>query len=299
MISSRIGEITALIAAFCWTITGLSFESAGKKVGSLAVNFITLIFGFIFISTYTYFARGYIFPVDATVQNWTFLSLSGIIGFFLGDLFLFRAYVELGTRISLLIMASSPPLTALLGFLFLKEEISPLGILGMLITVIGIAIVILSGDKKNKRFKLNHSIKGISYAFLGAIGQSLGTIFSKFGMNGYNPFAATQIRIIAGFISFFILFLYLNKWGDIKEALKNKKALAIIALGSVFGSFLGVSMQLTSLQYTSAGITATITSITPVIIIPFSILIFKEKVTRREVLGALLSVLGVGVLFLI
>lgn len=299
MISSRIGEITALIAAFCWTITGLSFESAGKKVGSLAVNFITLIFGFIFISTYTYFARGYIFPVDATVQNWTFLSLSGIIGFFLGDLFLFRAYVELGTRISLLIMASSPPLTALLGFLFLKEEISPLGILGMLITVIGIAIVILSGDKKNKRFKLNHSIKGISYAFLGAVGQSLGTIFSKFGMNGYNPFAATQIRIIAGFISFFILFLYLNKWGDIKEALKNKKALAIIALGSVFGSFLGVSMQLTSLQYTSAGITATITSITPVIIIPFSILIFKEKVTRREVLGALLSVLGVGVLFLI
>ena len=299
MISSRIGEITALIAAFCWTITGLSFESAGKKVGSLAVNFITLIFGFIFISTYTYFARGYIFPVDATVQNWTFLSLSGIIGFFLGDLFLFRAYVELGTRISLLIMASSPPLTALLGFLFLKEEISPLGILGMLITVIGIAIVILSGDKKNKRFKLNHSIKGISYAFLGAVGQSLGTIFSKFGMNGYNPFAATQIRIIAGFISFFILFLYLNKWGDIKEALKNKRALAIIALGSVFGSFLGVSMQLTSLQYTSAGITATITSITPVIIIPFSILIFKEKVTRREVLGALLSVLGVGVLFLI
>lgn len=299
MISSRIGEITALIAAFCWTITGLSFESAGKKVGSLAVNFITLIFGFIFISTYTYFARGHLFPVDASIQNWTFLGLSGIIGFFLGDLFLFRAYVELGTRISLLIMASSPPLTALLGFLFLKEEISPLGILGMLITVIGISIVILSGDKKNKKFKLNHSIKGISYAFLGAIGQSLGTIFSKFGMNGYNPFAATQIRIIAGFISFFILFLYLNKWDDVRKALKNKNALAIIALGSVFGSFLGVSMQLTSLQYTTAGITATITSITPVIIIPFSIIIFKEKITVKEVLGAVLSVLGVGLLFLI
>ena len=299
MISSRIGEITALIAAFCWTITGLSFESAGKKVGSLAVNFITLVFGFIFISTYTYFARGHLFPVDATIQNWTFLSLSGIVGFFLGDFFLFRAYVELGTRISLLIMASSPPLTAILGYLFLKEAISPLGIIGMIITILGISIVILSGDKSDGKIKFNHSIKGIGYAFLGAIGQSLGTIFSKFGMNGYNPFAATQIRIIAGFISFFILFIYLNKWGDLKEAFKNKKAIWLIALGSVFGSFLGVSMQLTSLQYTTAGITATITSITPVIIIPFSIILFKEKITPKEILGAVLSVVGVGVLFLI
>lgn len=299
MISSRIGEITALIAAFCWTVTGLSFEFAGKKVGSLSVNFITLVFGFVFISTYTYFFRGHLFPVDATIQNWTFLGLSGIVGFFLGDFFLFRAYVELGTRISLLIMASSPPLTAILGFIFLKEEISPLGIIGMIITIAGIAIVILSGDKNGGKLKFNHSIKGIGYAFLGAIGQSLGTIFSKFGMNGYNPFAATQIRIIAGFLSFFILFLYLNKWSDLKEAFKQKKAIMIIALGSVFGSFLGVSMQLTSLQYTTAGITATITSITPVIIIPFSIILFKEKITPKEILGAVLSVVGVGVLFLI
>ncbi len=299
MLSSRIGEITALIAAFCWTITGLSFESAGKKVGSLAVNFITLVFGFVFISTYTYFARGHLFPIDASLQNWTFLSLSGIVGFFLGDFFLFRAYVELGTRISLLIMASSPPLTAILGFIFLQEEIAPLGIIGMIITILGISIVILSGGKKGEKIKLNHSAKGIGYAFLGAIGQSLGTIASKYGMNGYNPFAATQIRIIAGFISFFLLFLYLNKWDDLKKVFENKKALAIIALGSIFGSFLGVSMQLTSLQHTSAGITATITSITPVIIIPFSIILFKEKITAREVLGAVLSVVGVGVLFLI
>ena len=136
MISSRIGEIAALVAAVCWTITGLSFESAGKRVGSLAVNFITLVFGFLFISVYTYFTRGLALPADATTANWTFLSISGVIGFFLGDLFLFRAYVELGTRLSLLIMAVSPPLTAILGFVFLGERISPLGVFGMMITIL-------------------------------------------------------------------------------------------------------------------------------------------------------------------
>lgn len=299
MLSSRIGEIAALSTAVSWTITGLAFESAGKRVGSLALNFITLIFGFSFLSIFTYFTRGYLFPVDATLYNWTWLGISGFIGFFLGDLFLFQSYIEIGTRISLLILASSPPLTALLGFIFLDENVSLLSIFGMLVTFLGISIVILSKESGQRKFKLNHSIKGIFFAFLGALGQSIGTILSKVGMGSYNPFAATQIRVIAGFVSLFILFLYLNKWKDLKEAIKDKKAIAIIALGSIFGSFLGVSLQLFSLQYIPAGVTATITSITPVIIIPFSIIIFKEKIKVKEIFGAILSVVGVAILFLI
>lgn len=299
MITSRIGELAALATAICWTIMGLFFESAGKRVGSLAVNFIRLVFGFLFISIFTYFYRGFLFPVDATLHNWTWLSISGMIGFFIGDLFLFQAYIEIGTRITLLIMATSPPITALLGFIFLKEDVSALGMLGMLITVIGIAIVILSKDTEDKKFKFNHSIKGLFFAFLGSLGQSVGTIFTKIGMDGYNAFAATQIRIIAGFICFVLLFLYLNKWSDLKKAIKDKNAIALIALGAIFGPFVGVSLQLISLQYTSAGISSTIISIMPILVIPFSIIIYKEKITAKEIFGALVSVFGVAILFLI
>lgn len=299
MIISRIGETTALIAAFCLTITGLSFEAAGKKVGSLSVNFISLVFGFLFISTFTYFTRELVLPIDASVHNWTWLSISGVIGFFLGDIFLFRSYVELGTRLTLLIMASSPPLTAILGLVFLNEEIKPLGAIGMLITIIGISVVILSKDKGGERIEFTHSAKGIFFAFLGAVGQAVGTIFSKVGMGDYNAFSATQIRIIAGFLSFFVFFLIFNKWDDLKKAIRNKKAIFLIALGATFGSFLGVSMQLTSLQYTTAGISSTIMAITPVIVIPFSIVIFKEKVVPKEIFGAILSFLGVALLFLV
>lgn len=299
MLVSRIGEIAALSTAVSWTITGLAFESAGKRVGSLALNFITLMFGFTFLSIFTYFTRGHLFPLDASLHNWTWLGISGFIGFFLGDLFLFQSYIEIGTRISLLILASSPPLTALLGFIFLDEKVSVFSVLGMLVTFLGIAIVILSKETGERKFKLNHSLKGILFAFLGALGQSVGTILSKVGMDGYNPFAATQIRVIVGFLSLFTLFIYLNKWGDLKEAIKDKKAIAIIALGSIFGSFLGVSLQLVSLQYIAAGVTATITSITPILIIPFSIIIFKEKIKAKEILGAVLSVFGVAILFLI
>lgn len=299
MITSRIGELAALGTALSWTVMGMFFESAGKKVGSLAVNFIRLVFGFIFISIFTYFVRGQAFPMDASLHNWTWLGISGVMGFFLGDIFLFQAYIEIGTRITLLIMAASPPITAILGFIFLNERLSPLGIIGMIVTILGISIVILSRDTGEKKFKLNHSLKGVSFALLGAVGQAVGTILTKIGMGDYNAFAATQIRIIAGFFAFLVLFLFLNRWSDLKKAVRDKSAMFLIALGSLVGPFIGVSLQLISLQYTTAGVSATIIAIMPVLIIPLSIIIYKEKITAREILGAFCSVLGVGILFLI
>ena len=298
MIRENIGEIAALATAFCWSFSATSFEVAGKKVGSLSVNYIRLVTGFIFISLFTFFSRGMFFPVDATTKNWIFLSISGLIGFFIGDIFLFQSYLEVGSRISMLIMAASPPITAILGYFVFGERLSIVNLFGMALTLTGIAIVILGKNKKEKKVQITYSIKGIIYAFLGSIGQSIGLIFSKIGMGGYNVFAATQIRIIAGFISFTILFIYLKKWDDLKVALRNKKAMIGITIGSIFGPFVGVSLSLLSLQYTSAGISSTITSIVPVTIIPLSILVFKEKVKFKEIIGAIVTVVGVGVLFL-
>jgi len=295
---SRIGEIAALATACCWTISATSFEIAGKKVGSLSVNYIRLVIGFIFISVYSYFTRGMFFPIDATVSNWIWLTISGLIGFFIGDLFLFQSYLEVGSRISMLIMAASPPITAILGFFIMKERIDMIGVLGMSITMVGIAMVILSKNPEDKNIEVKYSIKGLTYAFLGALGQSVGLIFSKIGMGDYSPFAATQIRIIAGFISFTVLFIILNKWEDLKTALKEKQAMVHITVGSVFGPFVGVSLSLISIKYTSAGISSTITSIVPVLIIPLSILVFKEKVKTKEILGAVVSVVGVALLFI-
>lgn len=293
-----IGEMAALGTALCYTINGVFFEIAGKRVGSLAVNFIRLVIGFGLLSTFTYFYRGEILPLDASLHNWTFLGISGLVGFFIGDLFLFQSYLEIGTRVAMLITAASPPITALLAFIFLGEKISLVGILGMMLTLFGISIVILGKDTDEKKIKINHSIKGLTYAFIGVLGQSIGMIFSKIGIGNYSPFAATQIRIIAGFIGFIVLFLYLGKWGDLKIAVKDKKAMTFISLGALFGPFLGVSLQLFSLQNTTAGISATITSIMPVTIIPFSIFLYKEKIKFREVLGAVISIIGVSVLFL-
>ena len=298
MFQTHIGEIAALATALCWTISAVAFESAGKKVGSLSVNLIRLFIALALISVFNLFTRGMMLPLDASGSTWLWLSFSGLIGFVIGDLFLFQAYVQVGARISMLIMSTVPPITAITGFILMGERITLLGLTGMVITIGGIALVILTRNSGERIVRLTHPVKGLIYAFIGALGQSFGLVFSKFGMGSYNPIAATQIRIIAAIIGFSIVLTISKNWGNFHTALKDHKAMRHISIGSVFGPFIGVSLSLFAVQYASTGIVSTIMSITPILIIPMSIIILKEKVAPREIFGAIVSLIGVSLLFI-
>jgi len=298
MFQYHLGEIAALITALCWTMTAVSFEAAGKKVGSISVNLIRLVIAFVLISLYNFFTRGMILPIDASGSTWLWLTFSGIIGFVIGDLFLFQAYVEVGSRISMLIMSTVPPITAITGFIIMGEKITTLGLTGMIITMLGISLVILTKSPVDKKVKLSHPIKGLIYALIGALGQAFGLVFSKFGMGSYNPFAATQIRIIAAIIGFSIVITASKNWRKVLLAFKDRKAMKYIGLGSIFGPFIGVSLSLLAVQHAPTGIVSTITSITPILLIPVSIIIFKEKVFPREILGSIITLLGISLLFI-
>jgi drug/metabolite transporter (DMT)-like permease len=299
-----LGEFAALLTAVFWTVTSMSFESAGKKVGSLSVNLIRLVIAFLIYSVLNYFRRGMLLPFDAGTERWVWLAVSGLVGFVFGDLFLFQSYVIIGARIAMLIMALAPPITALVGWIVLGEVLSPMNWLGMAVTLLGISIVILKREKQendsDRKLKIttSYSFKGILFAFGGAIGQGVGLVLSKKGMGDYDAFAASHIRVIAGMIGFALIILFANRYGKVWKALKHTAAMKRIGLGSFFGPFLGVSFSLIAIQHTQAGIAATLMAIVPVLIIPPAILFFHEKVNWKEILGAIITVGGVAIFFL-
>lgn len=297
MLQAHLGELASLVTAVSWTVTAVAFESAGKRVGSLSVNFIRLVIAFLLIGLFTLFTRGMFLPMDATSTNWIWLLISGLIGFVIGDLFLFQAYVEIGSRISMLIMASVPPITAITGFLIMGERLTIVDTIGMFITVGGIALVILVKGSNEKKVEFSHPGRGLVFAFIGALGQAFGLIFSKIGMGSYNPFAATQIRIVAGLIGFALVITFSKHWGKLFTALKDLKAMGQISVGAFFGPFIGVSFSLLAVQYIATGVASTIMSISRILIIPVSIWIFKEKVSFKEILGAFITIVGVALLF--
>lgn len=308
MDNSLKGELAALITAVFWTITALAFESASKKVGSLSVNILRLIIGLAFLSLYGFIFNGSFFPMNASMHNWVWLSFSGLIGFVLGDLFLFQSFTIIGARISMLVMALSPPIAAITGWLLMGETLSARSLAGMSLTITGISLAILgrkgleeSGSTvKNSRFryKLKYPVKGLLFAFGGAAGQGVGLVLSKYGMDGYDVFASTQIRVLTGVVGFALVITVFGGWKKVATALHNLPAMKSLSLGAFFGPFLGVSFSLLAVKFTSSGIASTIMALTPVMIIAPSAMLFHEKVTLREIIGAIIAVVGVSLFFI-
>jgi drug/metabolite transporter (DMT)-like permease len=297
MIPTHIGEFSALLTAIFWVISGNFFERAGKRTSSQAVSFLRMIFGLAFISAMLWVLRGNPFATDASPSTWFWLSLSGVVGFVIGDIFLFEAYVRLGTRIALMIMSLSPVLTGVLSFIIFGEVLEPMAVVGIALTLAGIAVVILArGEKKTLKLRVNSY--GVFCALMGAVGQSVGLILSKQGMGDYDGFAATQVRIIASIAGFMLFFLIGNHWQKLRVLLNDGQSVRMTAAGALFGTVLGVGFSLLAIQNAPAAVAAAIMSIMPVLIIPVNWLAFREKIKWFEVLGALVTVVGVILLYL-
>jgi drug/metabolite transporter (DMT)-like permease len=292
-----IGELSALLTSFLWSGTSLSFASAAKRIGSLQVNIDRLILASVFL-----LITVVLFNLNSNLSSSqiTALAISGIIGLVIGDTFLFAAYNYIGPRLSMLMMALAPAMSAVFAYIFLGEELSFWGVTGMFITLAGISLVVLqrralplSGKKANA--------KGYFYAFMGALGQAAGLIFAKFAFEQgeISGFLASFIRIISAVIIIVPLSLILKKYKNpVKVYKKDTGAFGFTLAGTILGPFLGITFSLIAISHTKVGIASTLMSLMPVIMLPMVKYFYKEELGFRAVAGAVLAVAGVAVLFL-
>lgn len=300
MLSAYTGQLAALGAAALWACTALAIEGAARRIGSLTVNLVRLVFAFAFLCLAGWLSRGLALPVDASPHAWIWLTVSGLVGFTFGDLCLYRAFIVLGSRLSTLMMSLVPPLTALIGWLALGETLTGRDLLGMTLTVSGIGWAVLerTRPKAGQGASLHVTPAGLALGLGGALGQACGLILSKIGMGSYNAFAAVQIRVLAGIAGYSLLFLIIGWWPNVRQGVRDRKALGFAALGAFFGPFLAVTLSLIAIRATVAGVAASIMALSPVLIIPLVILLRGEKVGIGGLLGALVAVSGVALLFL-
>ncbi len=295
--ASHIGELAALGTASCWVVTSLAFARAGQRIGSLSVNIIRLAMAAPMLGVVTLLLRGHFLPDDASSQAWIWLSLSGIIGFVFGDMCLFRAFLLIGPRLSSLIMATAPLMTALIGFAVLGEGLGLFALGGMALTIGGVAWAVL--DRRARApAEPGHRQLGVLLALGGALGQAGGLVLSKYGMGEYDAFAATHIRVMAALVGWLLVFVVTNNWKALARGLRDGPALRLMGIGAFFGPVAGVGLSLFAVQRSNAGVAASIMSITPILLIPISVIFLRERVGLGGVLGALIAVSGVVVLFL-
>lgn len=292
-----IGEIFALIAAFGWVGSSVMFERASKKLSGLSVNIIRLVIAMLLLMIITTFTRGMALPFDATSKMAFYLGISGMMGLFIGDFFLYQAYTLIGARITLVLMTLAPIVVSILGFLFLGETLTFQQIIGILITCTGVTLVILKNSGDNKKLSINFSKKGLIFAILAVTGEAIGIIFTKIGSANYDSFATTQVRSIPALLAFIFFISLKGEWKSVAKAATDRLGVLYITLGTIIAT-VGMCSLIEGMRHTKMGVVTTIASTSPILIIPISIIFFKEKITKREMIGAGVSVVGVALFFL-
>ena len=308
------GELISLLVAVCWTATALFADIASHRLGSMTVNVIRLVLASVFLGLLLWVTIGSPWPVYADRQAWMWLALSALVGYVFGDYCLFNSYLIIGARFGQLFMTLAPPIAAIAGWVLLGETMTWKSWLAMFVTICGIALSILSRGGGAGMVKLNLPLKGVLLGIGAGMGQGIGLVLSKIGMQFYEgaiptdaptlmdqmlPFASTMIRALVGGTGFVCLMALQRDLGRFKTAVKDRKGMRFAILTTIFGPVIGVSLSLMAVQYANAGIASTLMALTPVLIFfPYTI-IYKQPVRLKEVLGVLISMAGVAMFFLI
>lgn len=253
-----LGQTIALAVAVSWTVCALLSETVSRRLGAHVVNVLRMVLSLLFIGALLWVCTGSPLPPRADATTWGWLLASGAVGYVFGDYCLFNAYLLIGSRFGQLFMTLAPAVSALAGWLLLGERLSPQALAGM-------AAATAPAAAEHLRWLL--------------------------------PFAATQMRAVAGLPGFLLILFLAGKGGALRRACTDGRGWLLMAATVVFGPFVGVSLSLMATQYTSTGVAMTIMSLSPVLILWPAHVLFGQRVTRREVLGALISVAGVALFF--
>jgi drug/metabolite transporter (DMT)-like permease len=302
--ANTIGETAAVATSFLWTISSVFFTAAGKRIGSLTVNAYRTVIAVAFVLMAHVILLGAILPVASGAQ-WFWMGLSGFVGLSIGDSGLFAAYVTIGPRRSVLVMALSPIFAAIGAYLMLGETISTQAAVGVVITLVGVAIVILEEEERSGEQPVSRRVKwyGVFFALIGAVGQGVGLVLAKKGIDlvpgtTLNPLSATLMRLILGALFIWIITMVAGKLPELREAAKSRGGIGNTTAGAFIGPFLGITLSMVAVTYTEAGVAQTLMSLMPVLIIPILWLFYKQRTSWRGILGAAIAVIGVGILFL-
>ena len=306
----HIGEFISIGVAFSWTVTALLSEFGSKRMGNLTLNLMRMIITLAFSGILFWIAGGSPLPASASNEAYLWMMLSGFVGYVIGDYCLFQCYIIIGSKFGQLFMTLAPIAAAVTAWLTLGQQMRPQALLAMLITLCGIAISVIGRDGHHK-VSLKLPVAGVLFAIGAAVCQGVGLVLSKIGMNHYEsslttavqpwmlPFHANFFRCIAGVIGFTVLMAFREGFKPFIRSIHDCKGMTAAVLTTIFGPFVGVGASLMAVQYTAAGIASTLMALTPIIIIIPAWWMFKQPITLKSLLGAVISVIGVSLFFLL
>ena len=294
----------ALLTVLLFSVSGIAGERSARYLGGQRANLLRLFFATAVMGVVTVV----FFRESIRTETFGWLFFSGIVGFGLGDIALFLAYVRIGARLTILLNLCTAPLwSALLERVWLGTTLSGIQLFAGGIILAGVAMALLArppGGGQGSR------VVGILCGLTAGCGQGLGAVISRkafevatvdgFVLNGMS--AAAQ-RVLGGFFTALVVWAVIYMIGKShsrpKVSASQGKKILWLAATTLCGPILGVSCFQWSLMELPSAISTAVVATTPIAMIPLAIWIDRERLRPLSVLGAITAVAGVVLLVLI
>ncbi|PWC55188.1 DMT family transporter [Azospirillum sp. TSO22-1] len=287
-----LANLAALGAALCWSAGGLIAVAPVRAIGSVAFNRIRMIIVFAMLSLAATLTGGWA-TLDTSALAW--LALSGAVGIFLGDTALFWALGRLGPRRNVVIYATNAPITALLGWLLLGEVLAPLTLLGIGLVTVGVMLAVaLRGGSHDLESVRGPLLAGVGVCLIAALCQAGGSILAKPALTaGADPVAGAAVRVGMSGLLLWLGALRPGRRAGVLFAGLTPRIVALTAANGFVGLGLGMTLLMIGLKFGDAGVAATLSATSPVLILPMLWALTRQPPRPGAWIGAALAVAGV------
>jgi drug/metabolite transporter (DMT)-like permease len=293
------GVLAALVTTILYSFSAIGGSRLSRLVGGAEANFLRMVVATAFLATYAH-TRGGGFGGKAL----PYFLVSGLIGFGIGDLALYYAYPQIGSRLAMItVHCLAAPIAAFVEWLWLGTALTLFQVCCTLVILLGVAIAL--APREHLHLSRKALSLGFSLGFIAALTQAFSSVISRkaylvahLAHQEIDGMTAAYQRIVGGVFLAALGYCF-DRWkrmdnpGDRPFLVRLKGGWKWLALNSTSGAVLGVSFFQLALSKAPTGIVLPIVALTPLTIIPLAQRFENERPTARSVAGGVIAVAGV------
>ena len=290
-----IGTICALTAALSWAGSSTILKSLTTRIDTLSLNTLRLcVTSLLLLALIPLSGRGTEF-INTPLMPLAYLIISGVIALAIGDTIFIKSLSYLNVSQAFPIaQCSNPVFTMLLAVLLLGESFTWVTGLGAFFVLLGIYLITStrmapSINSASRRIRG----KGIILALIAGAVWAIAAVTLKLGVIGMDPLVAAAIRMSSATIVLLPFALSQRKKGALQLRKYGSRSLALAVTSGLIDYGIGMVFFIIAIQLIGAGKTVVLAATSPLLLLPFSVFILKERLTRLTLLGIFTGIAGI------
>ena len=296
-----IGELAALGAAICWTVSAILYKEALLKTKPVSANIVRLVCTSIILVACLAIIGKFGVLMNLPAYAVVLACVSGIIGLGFGDTLYMMSLKLIGVARAVPITCVYPLFNLLWAVFLVEEPITLSVVLGAVTIVFGIWLLRQETNAGTAETEKKILVKGVAYALATAVMWSVSITMIDMAVtlpetsSLDHALAINTIRVTAIAVSLLVSAPIIDRdFGFLKM---QRKTLAALIFGGIVALGLGWFFLTYSFINTLESRAVPISSTTPLFSTLSGIVFLHEKVTARNAVGSIMIVVGIFLIF--